>query len=97
MSLLPIYLKIFEQLIFYSIYELVNENNIFNGNQSGFRPNDSRIYQLIAITYNIFNVFDANPSLEVHGVFLDLSKAFDRVWRDVLLYKLRSDRIDDNL
>ena len=96
-SLLPIYFKIFEKLIFYSIYELVNKNNIFNDNQSGFRPNDSRIHQLIAITHNIFNVFDANPSLEVHGVFLDLSKAFDRVWRDGLLYILRSNRIDDNL
>ena len=96
-SLLPIYLKIFEKLTFYSIYELVNENNIFNDNQSGFRPNDSRIHQLIAITYNIFNVFNTNPSLEVHGVFLDLSEAFDRVWRDGFLYKLRSNRIDDNL
>ena len=96
-SLLLIYFKIFEKLIFNSIYELVNKNNIFNDNQSGFRPNDSRIHQLIAITHNIFNVFDANPSLEVHGVFLDLSKAFDRVWRDGLLYILRSNRIDDNL
>ena len=45
----------------------------------GFRPNDSCINQLISITQNIYRAFDANPSLEVRGVFLDLSKTFDKV------------------
>ena len=76
-SLLPICSEIFKKLIFDSIYEFLNKNKIFNNNQSGFRSNDSCIHQLIAITHNIFSAFDANPSLEVHGVFLDLSKAFD--------------------
>ena len=54
-------------------------------------------FQLIAISHDIFSAFDANPLLEVRGVFLDLSKAFDRVWGDGLLYKLKSNGIDDNL
>ena len=33
---------------------------------------------------------DANPSLDVRGIFLDLLKAFDRVWRDGLMYTLKS-------
>ena len=33
------------------------------------------MHQLIVIKHNIFTAFDANPPLEVHGVFLDLSKA----------------------
>ena len=35
--------------------------------------------------------------MEVRGVFLDLSKAFDRVWHDGLFYKLKSNRINANL
>ena len=38
----------------------------------------------------IYSSFDKNPSLEVRGVFLDISRAFDRVWHAGLLYKLES-------
>ena len=75
----------------------INKNNLFNNNQSGFRPNGSCIHQLIAITHNIFSAFDANSSLEICGVFLDLSKAFDRVWHGGLLYKLKSNGTEGNL
>ena len=85
-SLLPICSKIFEKLIFDSIYDLINKNNLFNNSKSRFRSSDSCIHQSIAITHNIFSAFVANPSLEVRDVFLDLFKAFDRVWHDDLLY-----------
>ena len=43
-------------------------------------PGDSCIHQIISITHEIHASFDANPSLKVKGVFLDISKAFDGVW-----------------
>ena len=65
------------------------EEKLLNPNQSGFRPSDSCINQLLVITHEIFEAFDCNPSLEVRSVFLDISKAFDKVWHEGLLYKLK--------
>ena len=36
-------------------------------------------FQLILIVHDIYYAFDANPSLEGRGVFLDMSINFDRV------------------
>ena len=89
-SLLPICSKIFEKVIFNSLFKYLDDNNLLNSNQSGFRSGDSCVHQLLSITHEIYKAFDANPSLDVRGVFLDLSKAFDRVWHDGLMYKLNT-------
>ena len=79
--LLPICSKIFENITLNSLFKYLENNKLLNCNQSGFRPGDSCLHQLLS--------FDANPSLEARGVFLDMFKAFDRVWHDALLYKLK--------
>ena len=73
------------------------EETLLNPNQSGFRPSDSCINQLLAITHEIFEAFDCNPALEVRSVFLDISEAFDKLWHECLLFKLRSMGISGEL
>ena len=89
-SLLPIFGKIFEKIIFKRIYDFLLKEKLLNPNQSGFRPSNSCINQLLAITHEIFEAFDCNPTFEVRSVFLDMSKAFNKVWHEDLLYKLKS-------
>ena len=36
-----------------------------------------------------FKAFSTIPSLEVRGVFLDISKTFDRLWHEGLMSKLK--------
>ena len=79
-SLLPIFGEIFEKIILNRIYNVLLEEDLLNPSQSGFRPSDSCINQLLAITREIFEIFDCNPPLEVRSGFLDISKAFDKVW-----------------
>ena len=87
-SLLPVFGKIFEKLIFKSLFEYLNEDKLLSEHQSGFKPNDSCTNQLLSIVHDIYTAFDDDPALEVRGVFLDMSKAFDKVWHEGLIYKL---------
>ena len=60
---LPVCSKIFEKFLFHSIYEFLDKNSLLNSKQSGFRPNEFSMHQVIAITLDIFIAFDTNPSL----------------------------------
>ena len=55
----------------------------------------SFITQLLSITHEIYKSFD--EGFEVRGVFLDISKAFDRVWHDGLIFKLQENGISGKL
>ena len=89
--LLPICGKIFERLIYNVMYDFLTENDLLSPNHSGFRSGDSCINQLLSINHEILNAFD--KGLEVRGIFLDISKAFYKVWLDGLIFKLRQNGI----
>ena len=85
-SLLPICGKIFKRLIFNEMFGFFISNNLISPNQLGFKQScvNQFMYQpIIIITRKIYKSFDGG--LEVTGVLLDISKAFDKVWRKELI------------
>ena len=87
----------FEKLIFNSLYLYLNSNNLITPNQSGFRPGDSCSNQLLFLINEIHKAFENPKSLELRAVFLDYSEAFDKVWHDGLLFKLKQNGISGKL
>ena len=88
-SLLPIFRKIFERILFNSLFNYIQDNNLLCEHQSGFQPNDSCVYQLLSTAHDICASFDCSPSLNVRGIFLDMSREFDKVWDEGLTYKMK--------
>ena len=94
-SLLSICGKIFERLIYNSLLEFFIANELISSNQTGFKPGDFCINQLFPITHEICIYFD--DGCEFRGVFLNISKAFDKVWYDGLIYELKENGASGDL
>ena len=71
------------------------DNKLILTNQFVFKPDDSCINQLFSITHEIYKSFD--DGLEVRSVFLDISKAFDKVWHEGVILKLKQNGISGAL
>ena len=94
-SLLPICGNIFERLMYNDMFSFFIESNLIYQNQSGFKPGDPCFNQLLSITHEIYKSFD--DGWEVRGVFLDISKAFDKVRHQGVILKLKQNHISGNL
>ena len=77
-SLLPIFGKIYERILFKDLFNYFHKNHFFTECQSGFSPGDSCISQLLSIVHDINTFFDFDPTIDVGSVFLDISRAFDK-------------------
>ena len=96
-SLLPICGKLLEKIIFNQLYSYLDSNDLITKNQSGFRPGDSTTNQLLYLIDEIHQAFDCTESFEVRAVFLDISKAFDKVWHEGLIFKLEQNGVSGSL
>ena len=77
------------------MFQFFIKNKLIPTNQHGFNPGDSCINQLLSINHDIYKSFD--EGYEVRGVFLDISKAFDKIWHEGIIFKLKQNGISGNL
>ena len=70
------------------------ENNLISPKQAAYLKGDSTVSQLLYIVHNIRKNWNCNNI--THGVFLDVSSAFDKVWHRGLLAKLDQAGIVEN-
>lgn len=85
-SLLPTLSKLFEKVFIKRLKPIIEEKQIIPTHQFGFREKHSTIDQIHRITEVIENTFEEKKVCS--AVFLDVAKAFDKVWHDGLLYKI---------
>ena len=84
MSILSSVSKVFEQLLFNRISHFIETTNQLHENQFGFRSKRSCVHAIAEITEEMRKGLDARK--EVFSCFMDLSKAFDTVDHQFLLF-----------
>ena len=72
--------------MFNEMFQFFVEKKLISSSQCDFKPGDYCINQLLSITHEIYSSFD--ECLEVRSVLLDISKAFDKVLHDDIVFKL---------
>jgi hypothetical protein len=94
-SLLNIMSKILERIVFKYVYNFFKENFILSAFQSGFQEGKSTITQLLEVYHKFCSAVEENKEIRV--IFLDISKAFDKVWHKGLIFKLKQSGIGGSL
>ena len=86
-SLTTICCKIMEQFIRDSIVKHMNDNNLYNECQRGFRSSRSCITQLLQVYDELTKLLDEGKSVDI--AYLDFRKAFDSIPHERLMIKMK--------
>ena len=88
-------IKTFERIVADQLVKHMEKNELLSKSQHGFRKGRSCASQLLQHQYTLSRTLESGKDIDV--IYLDFSKAFDKVDQGMLLYKLRSMRVKDNL
>ena len=77
------------------MFKFFTESDLISPNKSGCKPGYYYINQLLSIIRDIYKSFDCG--YEVRDIFLDILKAFDKVWCEGIIFKLEQNGISGKL
>ncbi|XP_071041949.1 uncharacterized protein [Parasteatoda tepidariorum] len=80
--------KIMERMLLNRLIFFLDSHNLLPKEQYGFRTGHSTTDQVLFFGQRIRDAHNHLPTKHTAAVFLDLSKAFDRVWKQKLIVKL---------
>ena len=86
MSILPLFSKVFERLMFNKIYNFVIKLEIIYKNQFGFQKGKSTEHAILDLYTNLLQAIEKQHKTSC--IFLDFVKAFDTVNHNILIKKL---------
>lgn len=87
LSLLPIASKVYEALLLTRILSVIHDKHLVPDHQFGFRHKHATIDQVHRLTNEIMKCFEDKKYCA--AAFLDISQAFDKVWHEGLVYKIK--------
>ena len=79
---------ILERIIRKQVFSTLDQKGCLNSTQYGFRLGRFCLSSLLDIFDNIMHMLDSNSSVDM--MYLDFSKAFDKVDHGIILNKLRA-------
>ena len=68
--------------------EYLEKHSLLSAHQSGFRANDSCVNQMCPLCMIYIQPLMHTPRLNPVVFFLDISKGFDKVWHEGLIFKI---------
>ena len=87
-SLLCCISKVMEKAVFKYVFNFLRDSDIIYKFQSGFMPGHCTTHQLVYLYHLFSQALDNHKKVRI--VFGDISKAFDKVWHEGIIYKLKN-------
>ena len=96
-SLTSVICKVYESIIRKQVFSFLCDKNCLNGTQHGFRSGRSCLSALLDVYDNVMHMLNSCSDSIVDMVYLDFSKAFDKVDHGILLHKVKEPGITGKL
>ena len=80
--------KFWRNLFLTSYSNFLMKKKLIATSQFGFKPGHSYINQLLSVTHSIKGIKSFNQGYKVRGLFFNISKTFNKVWKSVIIFKL---------